>query len=86
MAQFEIHRGWYPKSTCGKLSAWQNINSLSLIRDKTASVIASQCIHCGLIVPHVNGAIPGEVMEQGCKREDASQAAARIVKEATENH
>ncbi|MGA2346353.1 MAG: hypothetical protein ABSF93_10125 [Candidatus Sulfotelmatobacter sp.] len=47
--------------------------------------VGAQCIRCGAIVMYQNGQIPEDLREQECKREDASQAAVRIVREATED-
>ena len=47
--------------------------------------VGAQCIQCGQIAFYENGAVPDDIREQDCKKEDTSQAAARIVREATEN-
>jgi hypothetical protein len=49
-------------------------------------VVGTQCARCSQIVFYVNGVVPDEILQQECpvKREDFSQAAARIVREATE--
>jgi len=50
------------------------------------AVAGVQCVRCSQIVLYVNAEIPEDMREQECPatREDFSQAAARIVKEATE--
>jgi hypothetical protein len=44
------------------------------------------CTRCGQVVPFENGRIPGDIAAQECPvgREDVNQAAARVVREATE--
>jgi hypothetical protein len=48
--------------------------------------VGARCVGCGQIALFENGQVPEDIREQECKREDASQAAARIVREATEDH
>ncbi len=47
-------------------------------------VVASQCAKCGQIALLENGRVPDDIAMQECSREDVNQAAARIVREATE--
>ena len=47
-------------------------------------VVGAQCVRCGVMALYVNGKVPDDIQAQECKKEDASQAAARIVREATE--
>ncbi len=60
-------------------------HQFGVIHDGTMSGSNVQCIRCGIIVPQVDGKISDVMLEQECKREDFSQAAARIVKEATKD-
>jgi hypothetical protein len=46
--------------------------------------VGAQCIRCGQIALYENGKVPDDIAAQECKKEDPSQAAARIVREATE--
>ena len=48
------------------------------------TVVGARCVACGIIALYENGKVPDEIRSQECKKEDASQAAARIVREATE--
>jgi hypothetical protein len=48
------------------------------------NTVGAQCIRCGQIALYENGQVPDDIREQECKKEDVSQAAARIVREATE--
>lgn len=48
-------------------------------------VVGSQCARCGQIVLFENGKVPDDVNAQDCPREDSNQAAARTIREATEN-
>ena len=48
------------------------------------TTVGAQCMRCGQIALYENGKVPDDISEQECKKEDASQAAARIVREATE--
>jgi len=53
--------------------------------DKAGNVVGTRCVRCGKIVEFVNaGEIPEDIQAEECTPEDASQAAARIVREATE--
>jgi hypothetical protein len=52
--------------------------------DEQRAVAAAQCVRCGKIAMYENGKVPDDIREQDCARGDASQAAARIVREATE--
>jgi hypothetical protein len=45
--------------------------------------VGAQCIRCGQIALYENGRVPEDISTQDCKKEDASQAALRIVREAT---
>jgi hypothetical protein len=56
------------------------------LNDERGAVIGAQCIRCGQIALYENGRVPDDITAQDCKKEDASQAAARIVREATEDH
>ena len=48
-------------------------------------VVGSQCARCGQIALFEGGRIPDDIAAQECTRsEDFSQAAGRIVREATE--
>jgi hypothetical protein len=49
-------------------------------------MVGVRCTRCGQVVPFENGKIPEDIAAQECPREDFSQAAARIVKEATERN
>jgi hypothetical protein len=49
------------------------------------ATVGAQCIRCGQIALYENGKVPDDIREQECKKEDASQAAARIVREATKD-
>jgi hypothetical protein len=46
-------------------------------------VVGAQCARCGIMALYVDGKIPDDIQEQECRREDASQAAVRVVREAT---
>jgi len=49
-------------------------------------VVGAQCAKCGQIALYENGKVPDDIREQDCKgKEDASQAAVRIVREATKD-
>ena len=48
--------------------------------------VGARCVRCGAIALFENGQVPEDIREQECQREDASQSAARIVREATEQH
>jgi uncharacterized OB-fold protein len=52
--------------------------------DGEGKLIGTQCVRCGKITLFKNGKIPEDVSAEECWPEDVSQAAARIVKEATE--
>jgi hypothetical protein len=52
---------------------------------ENGAVVGAQCVRCGVMALYVGGKIPDDIKEQECKKEDESQAAARIVKEATES-
>lgn len=54
-------------------------------QDEKGNWIGTQCVRCGKIAFYKDGKIPEDISAEECKREDASQAAARIVREATEN-
>jgi hypothetical protein len=49
-------------------------------------IVGAQCSRCSQMALYVNGQVPEDIRSQECpaKREDFSQAAARIVREATE--
>jgi hypothetical protein len=54
---------------------------------ENGTLVGAQCSRCSQIALHVNGKVPDDIREQECpaaKREDFSQAAARIVREVTE--
>jgi hypothetical protein len=62
-------------------------NFLITKTDTSGKVVGIQCVRCGKIALYMpNGAISQALSKEECKREDASQAAARIVKQATEGH
>jgi hypothetical protein len=55
------------------------------VADKAGNVVGVRCNRCGKIVEFENhGQIPSDVLAEECIPEGASQAAARIVREATE--
>jgi hypothetical protein len=54
------------------------------LQDDHGNVIGTRCIRCGKPVLFVNGEVPGEFRDEECMKQDTSQAAARIVREATE--
>ena len=56
--------------------------SRSIIDDK-GNVLGARCAHCGKPFLYENGEPPEELRNEECIEEDASQAAARIVREAT---
>lgn len=50
----------------------------------TVPIQGFQCTKCGKIVPRTeDGKVPKEFVVEECPKEDFSQAAARIVREAT---
>ncbi|HTW44563.1 MAG TPA: hypothetical protein VMD58_03375 [Acidobacteriaceae bacterium] len=53
---------------------------------KEGQKVGAKCGVCGLITLYENGEIPASIESQECpvEKEDFSQAAARIVREATE--
>ena len=55
--------------------------------DEAGNIAGAQCVRCGQIVLFENGKIPDDMAAQECRKadEDFSQAAARIVREATED-
>jgi hypothetical protein len=55
------------------------------IGDNRGNIVAVQCVRCGLIAKFENEKLPDDISAQECKPEDASQAAARIVREATKD-
>jgi len=55
------------------------------IGDNAGNIVATGCSRCGKIVNLKDGEIPPEALQEECKREDFSQAAARIVREATKD-
>lgn len=57
---------------------------LGIVNNKGA-VVGARCIRCGKAAIYEKGKIPTEIQNQNCVPEDASQAAARIVREATED-
>jgi hypothetical protein len=46
--------------------------------DEDNVTVGAQCIRFGLIAMYVDGKVPDDIREQDCKKEDASQAAARL--------
>jgi hypothetical protein len=50
----------------------------------TVPIAGFQCTKCGKIVPSEDGKPPKKSVAEECQKEDCSQAAARIVREATE--
>jgi hypothetical protein len=57
------------------------------VGDKAGNVVGARCSRCGKIVEFENlGEIPKDIQDEQYTPEDASQAAARIVREATEAH
>ena len=52
--------------------------------DEHRTIVGAQCIRCGRIAMYENGKVPDDIQAQECDKEDASQAAAGIVREATE--
>lgn len=58
---------------------------LVAVGDNAGNVVGAQCVRCGKIVKFENaGKIPEDIRAEECTPEDTSQAAARIVREATE--
>jgi len=58
-----------------------------VVGDNAGNVVGTRCSRCGKIVKFKNaGEIPADILNEECKPEDASQAAARIVREATEDN
>jgi hypothetical protein len=55
------------------------------VNDERGVTVGAQCIRCGQIALYENDRVPDDINAQECKKEDASQAAARIVREATED-
>lgn len=53
---------------------------------ENGAIVGAQCVRCGQIALYENGKVPEDIATQECKKEDASQAAARIVRESTESH
>jgi hypothetical protein len=53
--------------------------------ETTIPIVGFQCTRCGKIVPAVDGKPSKESIAEDCTKEDASQAAVRIVREATES-
>jgi uncharacterized OB-fold protein len=51
--------------------------------DEGGQLVGVRCTRCGVIVLFENGRIPDDLQKQDCPHEDFSQAAARIVREAT---
>jgi len=56
---------------------------LEVLDDKNAHT-GFQCTRCGKIVPVENGKPPKQFIAEECTKEDPSQAAVRIVRQATE--
>lgn len=48
--------------------------------------VGAQCARCQVIVLFVDGVIPEDIRNQECVREDVNQAAARVIREATEKY
>ncbi len=48
------------------------------------TVVGAQCVRCSQIVLFENGKVPADISAEKCSREDLNQAAARIIREATE--
>jgi hypothetical protein len=48
-------------------------------------VVGARCVRCGIMVLYVDGKVPDDIQAQDCTKEDASQAAVRIVREATKD-
>ncbi len=56
------------------------------VGDKAGNVVGASCVRCGKIVELENaGQIPDAIQAEECEPEDASQAAARIVREASKD-
>jgi hypothetical protein len=54
------------------------------VGDNSGNLVGTRCARCGKIAKFENaGNIPEEIQSEECTPEDASQAAARIVREAT---
>ena len=47
--------------------------------------VGARCVRCGQIALFENGQVPEDIRAQECQKEDSSQAALRVVREATEN-
>lgn len=57
------------------------------VGDNAGNVVGTRCSRCGKVAKFEDlGKIPDDILNEECEREDASQAAARIVREATEDH
>lgn len=55
----------------------------AFVPNKDEDFLRVQCAHCGKLVVVPKGKIPDDALKEECRREDFSQAAARIVREAT---
>jgi hypothetical protein len=56
------------------------------VGDKAGNVVGARCSRCGKIAEFEDhGQIPKHLQDEECILEDPSQAAVRIVREATEN-
>jgi hypothetical protein len=52
--------------------------------NENGASVGAQCVHCGQIVLFENGRVLDDISAQECVREDSNQAAARVIREATE--
>lgn len=55
------------------------------VSDERGVVIGAQCVRCSQISLYDKaGKVPDDIRDEECRREDMNQAAARIVREATD--
>ena len=73
-----------------KVGLWETVRMakhkfLIGLKDDKDNIIGARCSRCGKPTLFVHGQLPEEVRDEECVKEDFSQAAAKIVREATED-
>jgi hypothetical protein len=84
VVQFEIHRVAIGIGLWETMVMAKHLFGLEVL-DGNNRHTGFQCTKCGKIVPIQDGKPPQEYLSEECTKEDASQAAVRIVRQATEN-